>query len=147
MMMMVMMSGGSRGGTLPPPLFWVKRKSQKEENPAGQAGQPLKYQVSFNDMDTAFWLCQRNLDSDSNYNWDTEYLTFIVDSKAQDSRFQEKISRIPDSLIWSGSDPKINTFSNKLNSVNWASTTTCRLSVHVVLVTKNELTHLPLLEA
>ena len=70
-------------------------------------------------MDTAFWLCQRNLDSDSNYNWDPEYLTFIVDSKAQDCRFQEKISRIPDSLIWSG--------------------TTCRLSVHVVLVTKKML--------
>ena len=62
--------------------------------------------------------------------------TFLVDSKAQDSRFQEKISRIPDSLIWSDSDPKINTFSVKLNPVNWTSTTTCRLRVHVVLVTE-----------
>ena len=66
---------------------------------------------------------------DSN-KWDPEYLTFISVSK-------RKISQIPDSLNrWGDSDPKINTFSVKPKSVNWASTGNyCRLSVHVVLVT------------
>ena len=42
-------------------------------------------------MDTAFLiLCQWNLDSGFNHKWDPECLTFIPDSKAQDSRFQEK---------------------------------------------------------
>ena len=45
---------------------------------------------------------------DSNYKWDAEYLPFIQDST-------RKISQIPDFLTWGDSDPKINTFSVKLN--------------------------------
>ena len=47
----------------------------------------------FHAMDTVFCiLCQWNLDSGFQYyyKWDPEYLTFFPDSKAQDSRFQEK---------------------------------------------------------
>ena len=52
----------------------------------------------FRAMDTAFWiLCQWNLDSEFQYyyKWDPQYLTFFPDSKARDSRFQEK--NFPDS--------------------------------------------------
>ena len=58
-------------------------------------------------MDAAFSiLYQWNWIPDSNYKWDSEYLTFIPDSK-------RKISQISDSLTWGDSDPKINTFSVK----------------------------------
>ena len=48
---------------------------------------------------------------------------------------KRKISWIPDSLTLGNSDPEINAFSVKQKPVNWASNY-CRLSVHVVLVTK-----------
>ena len=90
---------------------------------AKNSDQPLQRKLTVLDSNSATWMLHYGFVkgtwiSDSSYHWDPEYLTFIVDSKAQDSRFQEKISRIPDSPIWSDSDPKINTFSVKLNPVN-----------------------------
>ena len=48
--------------------------------------------------------------------------------------FQIPRKKFPRFQTWGDSDPKINTFSVKLKSVNWASNYS-RLSVHVVLVT------------
>ena len=59
-------------------------------------------------LHSGFFVSETWIPDSNYYKWDPECLTFIPDSK-------RKIKQMPDSLTWGDSDPKINTFSVKLN--------------------------------